>query len=640
MGYTPCIHQPERSTDVPTLGKRLNHIKEAREAAQEAQCKAQETWIKNKPYKPFVLGDKVWLEGTNLKLPANLTQKLSPRRYGPFEVAAIISKSTYRLKLPPTWRIYNVFHVSLLTPYKETEQHGPNFLELPPDIIEGEPEWEVEQILQTRLYGRGKKRQYLVRWKGYSPLHDSWVNESDMNAPELIQEFHASHPTAIRTSQDDSNNGQTNNSNPPIVQECIKTLEITEQDAACPPSEPSFSETPTSTVHYDTTNSNKDTAHILLTTMLSNIPGSVKNPTAPTTIHSNNTPVTEPCLSSTPTSLTQDSLHQPSLLWEQTTGSSSSVLTQQEINCISSLLALKEKTSTSISTGPSGHNNLEATPQISPMEHSSCHSTEMNISSEPQYNINKVNSIMQNHPNNHSSSHKDIQPYLRKDQVQIQARYPSTQQTKEQEAKNRRLPTADTTAWEATIHHSLQKLKEKTSEQYTKEFIIMDNKWKTFCRRFDMAMAAKVFRKTSPALALYLLCIHPQLYLMATTSLKAKGIKIPNPYKTKWATSTAKKENLITLRAVLNRPHNHMVAIPLGGTSCYNPPQFSLPFSTLPLSPVLPPTIIINKPPSALPTPRIPMPPVPWNQHILIPEPEPAQELQDSDMSSPSPEPA
>jgi len=40
MGYTPQIHQPERSTDVPTLGKRLNHIKEAREAAQEAQRKA------------------------------------------------------------------------------------------------------------------------------------------------------------------------------------------------------------------------------------------------------------------------------------------------------------------------------------------------------------------------------------------------------------------------------------------------------------------------------------------------------------------------------------------------------------------------------------------------------------------------
>jgi hypothetical protein len=29
------------------------------------------------------------------------------------------------------------------------EQHGLNFIELPPDIIEGEPEWEVKQILKS-----------------------------------------------------------------------------------------------------------------------------------------------------------------------------------------------------------------------------------------------------------------------------------------------------------------------------------------------------------------------------------------------------------------------------------------------------------------------------------------------------------
>jgi len=43
---------------------------------------------------------------------------------------------------------HTLHHASLLTPYKETDQHGPNFLEPPPDILEGEPEWEVEQILK------------------------------------------------------------------------------------------------------------------------------------------------------------------------------------------------------------------------------------------------------------------------------------------------------------------------------------------------------------------------------------------------------------------------------------------------------------------------------------------------------------
>src|SRR5712671_5492080 len=85
--------------------------------------------------------------------------------------------------------IHDVFHASLLTPYKETDEHGTNFLEPPPKLIEGEEEWEVEQILGKRHLGRGKKLQYLVRWKDYSPAHDQWVDKSDITAKELIEIF-------------------------------------------------------------------------------------------------------------------------------------------------------------------------------------------------------------------------------------------------------------------------------------------------------------------------------------------------------------------------------------------------------------------------------------------------------------------
>ena len=190
IGFTPRVHQPTRRTQIPTLEQRLTSIKEAKEAAQEAQRQVQASWIKEKPrFKPYDIGSKVWLEGTNLRLPSNTMPKLSPRRYGPFEVVSIISPIVYKLRLPPSWKIHDVFHTSLLTPYKETEQHGPNFLEPPPDIVEGEPEWEVEQILDKRLFGRHKKKQYLVHWKDYSPAHDQWVNKEDLHTPELIQEF-------------------------------------------------------------------------------------------------------------------------------------------------------------------------------------------------------------------------------------------------------------------------------------------------------------------------------------------------------------------------------------------------------------------------------------------------------------------
>ena len=118
IGYTPHIHQPTRSTNIPILEQQLCSIKEAREAAQEAQRKVQESWIKLKPqYKPFIAGDRVWLEGTNLNLPANITPKLLPRRYGPFTVIEAISNTAFKIELPSYWKIHNVFHMSLLTPY-------------------------------------------------------------------------------------------------------------------------------------------------------------------------------------------------------------------------------------------------------------------------------------------------------------------------------------------------------------------------------------------------------------------------------------------------------------------------------------------------------------------------------------------
>jgi hypothetical protein len=141
---------------------------------------------KETKYKPFKENDKVWLEGTHLKLPYK-TMKLAPRRYGPFKILAKVSDVAYRLKLPDNWKIHNVFHASLLTTYNETPAHSPNFLEPPPDLVEGEPEWEVEQILGDRTYRR--KKQYLIRWKGYAPAHDSWQDESDIHAPELLEAY-------------------------------------------------------------------------------------------------------------------------------------------------------------------------------------------------------------------------------------------------------------------------------------------------------------------------------------------------------------------------------------------------------------------------------------------------------------------
>src|SRR5712671_6823559 len=193
LGYTPLAHQPVQDTTVPDINTRMQLIKDAREQAQDALKQTQEAMIKETKFKEFVIGQKVWLEGKNIKRPYD-SPKLSPKRYGPFRVVAKISSMAYKLQIPATWQVHNVFHTSLLTLYKETVEHGENFLEPPPDIIEGEEEWEVEQILGKRIFGCSKKLQYLVRWKGYSPAHDQWINREDMAADDLIRIFERENP--------------------------------------------------------------------------------------------------------------------------------------------------------------------------------------------------------------------------------------------------------------------------------------------------------------------------------------------------------------------------------------------------------------------------------------------------------------
>src|SRR5258708_5234596 len=97
----------------------------------------------------FLVGTQVWLEGTHLRLPYQAT-KLAPKHYGPFKITREVSPVAYQLRLPIAWNIHDVFHASLLSPYRETDTHGPNYSRPPPDLIEGEEEYEVERVINHR----------------------------------------------------------------------------------------------------------------------------------------------------------------------------------------------------------------------------------------------------------------------------------------------------------------------------------------------------------------------------------------------------------------------------------------------------------------------------------------------------------
>ncbi len=94
----------------------------------------------------YTSGQQVWLDMSHLKL-LHQKAKLTPKRLGPFRITREVSPVAYQLALPINWRIHNIFHASLLNPYHETTAHSPNFTCPPPDLIEGEEEFEVERIV-------------------------------------------------------------------------------------------------------------------------------------------------------------------------------------------------------------------------------------------------------------------------------------------------------------------------------------------------------------------------------------------------------------------------------------------------------------------------------------------------------------
>ena len=189
-GYQPDIGTNVREESrLPNTEERLRSLKECRENALASHAMAAEAMQKRAPQLsiPFQKGDKVLLEATNLKLPYPY-RKFAPRRQGPFTIKKVLGPMTYELALPKTWKIHPVFHAALLTPYHTTKEHGPDQGHPPPDMIDGEEEYEVEAILNHRTV-RGRN-QYFVAWKGWEPSENSWEPEVHLkNAPEILSAY-------------------------------------------------------------------------------------------------------------------------------------------------------------------------------------------------------------------------------------------------------------------------------------------------------------------------------------------------------------------------------------------------------------------------------------------------------------------
>nr|GEV50805.1 transposon Ty3-G Gag-Pol polyprotein [Tanacetum cinerariifolium] len=85
-----------------------------------------------------------------------LSVKLSPRYYGPYEVLAQVGTVAYKIKLPPSSLVHDVFHVSFLRRFIEPPPTAVLELKEVPEPLDIPSEPQPEKILKERVITKGK----------------------------------------------------------------------------------------------------------------------------------------------------------------------------------------------------------------------------------------------------------------------------------------------------------------------------------------------------------------------------------------------------------------------------------------------------------------------------------------------------
>jgi hypothetical protein len=120
----------------------------------------------------YEVGQLVWLNVRNLSIRhPSMRQKLLPKYLGPLKVLEVIGRSAVKLDLPASMQIHPTVSVSLVKPFMIRAG-----VDLPPVVINGELEWEVDAVVDHNIVQTKNKKttivEFRVRWKG--DYEDSW----------------------------------------------------------------------------------------------------------------------------------------------------------------------------------------------------------------------------------------------------------------------------------------------------------------------------------------------------------------------------------------------------------------------------------------------------------------------------------
>ena len=159
------------------------------------------------PQPDIDIGDLVMLNAKNIRTKCPI-KKLSPRLYGTFKVLEKQGNRAFKLDISPRWKIYPVFHVSLLEPYKVSDRPNREPPPREPEYVEGDIEGDVEKIVKSEIitYTRKVRRvakefkelRFFVKWAGCSEDENTWEPPAGLvNAREMVEKFRGENPEML-----------------------------------------------------------------------------------------------------------------------------------------------------------------------------------------------------------------------------------------------------------------------------------------------------------------------------------------------------------------------------------------------------------------------------------------------------------
>src|SRR6266436_2888902 len=204
-GQHPCLGvEPTRTSTVEaadTFARQLDCAQEEAKAALEwAADDMKQYYDQNCQAVPeYKVGDRVWLSLQNYSSDHPM-KKLDHKWAGPFLITKVVSPAAIKLRLSAQEKhVHPIVSVSSIRPYTPDEiVEQPQPPQPGPITVEGEEEYEVEEILDSRF--RWGKLWYLIKFVGRSHSDNMWLPRTDIHAPAAAEDFHLQHPDALCTS--------------------------------------------------------------------------------------------------------------------------------------------------------------------------------------------------------------------------------------------------------------------------------------------------------------------------------------------------------------------------------------------------------------------------------------------------------